>query len=747
MNNHSRNSLARRLTLGILILVSVMAVVTVSVSYVLGTRDLQERTASKLNDLGDYLSNSLVQPVWNFNNGSIRAIAEAVIQDTSVIELKVLAEDGEVLYFKSKPDVSNMGRYLTRDVVYNNRIIGSVSIGVDLSYSEQGLANRNSWILFFTLATMAILFIVTRLLLYRLLKRPIEEITSLTRRFFQGESIGSDHSITYDEFYPVERVLREMDGLRIAKNEAEQASRAKSMFLANMSHEIRTPMNAVLGMLYLAKRTDLNSAQRNYLNKAENAAQSLLKIISGILDFSKIEADKLDLEKSEFNLDKVFGQLVDLLGHRAEEKGIEFLIRRGADVPHVLIGDAFRVEQVLNNLCANAVKFTEQGEIEVSVQLLEQTEVNVRLKFCVRDTGVGISAGQQQQLFQKFMQADQTITRKYGGTGLGLSISRKLAQLMGGDCWIEQSSPGQGSTFCFSATFEYAREAELQRLQLLERALPRVNVLIMVVDDSQCSREIMADILHSFNFRVEALPDGEAAISFLEATDEPFDIVLMDYKMPGMNGDEVAAALRRNTAIEHKPEIIMVMTPHDMDRVRLSAEDMGAHSFIRKPISPSIMVDTIMSVLGKDRLLEDEQVGGMDLPVFPGAKVLLVEDNEMNREFAGELLGIMEIGVETAEDGQQCVDKVSKESFDVILMDIQMPVMDGLEATRRIRQLSTAADDRFARVPIIAMTAQALSDDQDKCIEAGMNDYVTKPIDVQLLARALTKWVKAPPQD
>ncbi len=547
-----------------------------------------------------------------------------------------------------------------------------------------------------------------------------------------------------EELADVRRVmLSMMEDLDFAREEAEEATQAKSLFLANMSHEIRTPMNAVLGMLYLAQKTQLTELQRNYLKKSENAAHSLLGIINDILDFSKIEAGKLEIEQSQFGLDKVLEQLVDVVGYRAEEKGVELLIRRAEDVPFALIGDGLRVGQILTNLCTNAVKFTEQGEIEVSVEVVEQSDERIQLKFCVRDTGIGLTQEQQAKLFQKFTQADQGTTRKYGGTGLGLTISLKLAELMGGRCWIETSAPGEGSTFCFTASFGYAREAEAQHQQLLKKVLPAISGLrVMVIDDSDAYRSILEEMLTSFHFEVETAARGEEGVSRLEVAERPFDIVLVDWKMPGMSGDEVASAIHQSRQLSLRPKVIMV-TAFGREEVREAAERVGVDGFLLKPVTPSMLFDAIMSALGKEAVFRPkEEQKSTALPNFAGARLLLVEDNEINREVAVELLHSMACEVEQAVDGEQGVAMVKQQAYDAVLMDIQMPKMDGLEATQQIRRLSSAPDDRFATVPIIAMTAQAMSGDREKTLEAGMNDYVSKPIDPALLAAALAKWLK-----
>ncbi len=540
-------------------------------------------------------------------------------------------------------------------------------------------------------------------------------------------------------------MLSMMEDLDSAKTEAEKATRAKSMFLAGMSHEIRTPMNAVLGMLYLAQDTDLTDVQRNYLEKSQNAARLLLGIINDILDFSKIEAGKMEIDHSEFVLDNVLEQLADMMGYRADEKGLEFLIRKEADIPYSLLGDGLRVGQILSNLCTNAIKFTEKGEVEVIVRQVKQDEQSIELMFCVRDTGIGLNPEQQDKLFHKFTQVDQSISRKYGGTGLGLSICYKLAELLGGRCWIEKSESNKGSVFCFTATFGHAKESVELHLKLLEDVLPILDGLrVMVVDDCETSQDIFSEMLTSFNFQVETFGSGREAIARLKGDGEDIDIVLMDWKMEGMDGMETIAAIRKSNGILRPPKMILA-TAHGNEEVLKEASAGEVDGVLFKPVSHSLLLNEIMSVLGREERFSTEKekpipVG--EFPLFGGARVLLVEDNDINREFATELLLRMDVEVEEAVNGIEAVEMVEKTSYDAVLMDIQMPEMDGMEATGQIRKQSTDENDRFARLPIIAMTAQAMTGDKEKSIEVGMNDYVSKPINPQLLAATLSRWLE-----
>jgi signal transduction histidine kinase/CheY-like chemotaxis protein len=554
----------------------------------------------------------------------------------------------------------------------------------------------------------------------------------------------------------LERLVSERTAeLRSAKEVAEAATLAKSQFLANMSHEIRTPMNAVLGMLYLALKEGGESGSaslRNHLLKAQGAAHSLLGLINDILDFSKIEAGRLELDHVAFSLETVLGHLTDTIGYPAEQKGIEFLIRYDPELPPLLVGDPLRLGQVLLNLCGNAVKFTEHGEVELTLRALDVSATAVTIQICVRDSGIGMTPAVQAHLFEKFVQADQSTTRRFGGTGLGLAICKSLVALMGGRIWVEDSLPGKGSTLCFTARFGVGQS---QRPELIEQVGPLLaGIRVLVADDNAASREIIAEMLRYFRLEVATVTNGPEAVAAVVAADAtaPFDLVLMDWRMPGMNGDEATQQIHRNPAVRHPPKIIMVTAYGREDVFRLS-EQAGVDGFLIKPVSPSTLLDTLLSVLGRSRVLGAElsPPGGAPLPVVPAAtgklagnRLLLVEDNDINREFACELLRSEGVIVDSVADGAEALEKVQRQNYDVVLMDIQMPVMDGLEATRRIRALGQA-EPRYARLPIIAMTALAMAEDAAKCAAAGMNDFVTKPVEPERLMATLARWVDCEP--
>jgi len=537
-----------------------------------------------------------------------------------------------------------------------------------------------------------------------------------------------------------ERKQTEKD-LQQARKKAETANRAKSEFLANMSHEIRTPMNSVVGLTALALNLELTPKLRSYLNTIQTSAQSLLGIIDDILDFSKIEAGGLKMENAAFWLHDSMEKISDMFCEEASKKGIELIIQIHNDVPCALIGDPLRLEQVLINLTNNAVKFTEKGEVFINVTCLEKTVHKAKLLFTIKDTGIGINKEAIEKLFDAFTQVDGSTTRQYGGTGLGLTISKRLVELMGGEIWVD-SELGTGSTFQF--TVHLNRQAEENERKTITPIEVR-SLHVHVVDDNATSRRILKTILESFGFRVSLSSSGEEAIDKLKgnlSNNDPVQLVIMDWKMEGMDGITAAQIIKKDERLKGVP--IIMMTAFGREQEQKRAEEIGIEAFLIKPVKQSLLFNTIMEVFGhskikffgrEQKILTKESIQYNRLK---GAYVLLVEDNPINQEVANEILNSAGIIVDTAGSGIEALEALKNHDYDCVLMDVQMPEMDGYEVTRIIRDM-----DRLKALPIIAMTAHAMVGDREKCLEAGMNDYVSKPINPGTLFSVMSKWIKS----
>ncbi len=753
-----------RIFLSFVLLITLVEALVITVDVFLAYQDRRAFQDERVQLLAASQAIALSTPVWNFDSAAIADSLEGLSRDPDFLSARLRYPDGSLGAGSGRPVSAGEHTVTAIETVRSPRDadkpLGELELVLSLAHLDQYLQRR----LLKGLTELLILALVNVALVYFALNWMAGPLTSLVRVMHRLSQRDFDVSVPAlerrDEIGAVaravdvfrrdgvelqalqdsleRRITEQTASLAAAKELAESANHTKSAFLANMSHEIRTPLNAVIGLSTLLRHTDPTPKQCDYLKKIDTSAGSLLDIINDILDISKMEAGGMRLEQVDFELDQVFDQLADLVGVKADEKGLEIAFS-AAGIPGRMRGDPLRLRQVLLNLVNNAIKFTEDGEILVRTELLRETPEHLLLRFTVRDTGLGIAAEQIGRLFRPFTQADDSTTRLYGGTGLGLAISKRLVELMHGQIAVE-STPGKGSSFSFTARLDRPQQPDAPP-RLAPEALRGLPVL--VADDNALAREILQDALAAFSFQVDAVPSGSAAIAALLAAQgagEPCRLLLLDWNMPGLNGLETATRIRNHPGLSTQPAILMVSA---YDRSSLAEPDHAVpiDGFISKPVSQSALFEAVVRALsGQAGMQGPESTATPSWRFAPGSRVLVVEDNAINQEIAVELLRLAGLAAQVAADGEQAVALLEREDFSAVLMDIEMPVMDGFQATQQLR-----SNPRFNDLPVIAMTAHAMVGDEELFLKVGMNDYISKPITEERLLRVLRRWLPDAP--